>query len=58
MRAILGALWRLEYFRYNVYGKRVSLLTDQQALQPILKRNSSQAIKCEINTLVGQIKPF
>ena len=29
----------LEYFRYYVYGKRVNLLTDHQALQPLLKRN-------------------
>ena len=26
-------------FRYYVYGKRVNLLTDHQALQPLLKRN-------------------
>ena len=29
----------LEYFRYYVYGKRINLLTDHQALQPLLKRN-------------------
>ena len=29
----------LEYFRYFVYGKRVNLLTDHQALQPLLKTN-------------------
>ena len=36
---LLGALWGLEYFRYFVYGKRLNLLTDHQALQPLLKRN-------------------
>ena len=36
---LLVALWGLEYFRYFVYGKRVNLLTDHQALQPLLKRN-------------------
>ena len=36
---LLGALWGLEYFRYFVYGKRVNLLTDHQALQPLLKKN-------------------
>ena len=35
---LLGALWGLDYFRYYVYGKRVNLLTDHQALQPLLKR--------------------
>ena len=29
----------LEHFRYYVYGKRVNLLTDHQALQPLLKKN-------------------
>ena len=35
---LLGVLWGLEYFRYYVYGKRINLLTDHQALQPLLKR--------------------
>ena len=36
----LGALWGLEYFSYYVvYGKRVNLLTDHQAFQPLLKKN-------------------
>ena len=38
---ILGALWGLEYFRYFVYGKKVNLLKDHQALQPLLKNNSA-----------------
>ena len=36
---LLGVLWGLEYFRNYVYGKRINLLTDHQALQPLLKRN-------------------
>ena len=36
---LVGALWGLEHFRYYVYGKRVILITDHQALQPLLKRN-------------------
>ena len=36
---LFGALWGLEHFRYYVYGKRVSLLTDHQAVQPLLKKN-------------------
>ena len=35
MEALLG----LEYFRFYVYGKRVNLLTDHKALQPLLKKN-------------------
>ena len=36
---LLGAIWGLEYFRYYVYGKKLNLLTDHQALQPLLKKN-------------------
>ena len=36
---LLGASWGLEHFRYYVYGKRVNLLTDHQALQPLLKKS-------------------
>ena len=32
---LLGALWGLECFTYYVYGKKVNLLTDHQALQPL-----------------------
>ena len=37
---MLGAL-RLEHFRYYVYGKMVNLLTDHQALLPLLKRKKA-----------------
>ena len=37
---LLGALWGLEHFRFYVYLiKRVNLLTDHEALEPLLKRN-------------------
>ena len=36
---LLGTLWGLKHFRYYVYSKRLNLLTDHQALQPLLKRN-------------------
>ena len=36
---LLGVLWGLEYFRYYVYGKRINILTDHQALQTLMKRN-------------------
>ena len=36
---LLGALWGLEHSRYNVYEKRVNLLTDHQALRLLPKRN-------------------
>ena len=36
---LLGTLWALKFFKYYVYGKKVNLLTNHQALQPLLKTN-------------------
>ena len=41
---LLGVLWGLEYLRYYVYGKKVNLLTNHQALQPLLKRNRAHKL--------------
>ena len=37
---LLGVLWGLEHFRYYIYGKKVHVLSDHQALQPLLKKKS------------------
>ena len=34
-------MWRLEHFRLYVYGKPIELLTDHQAMEPLIKRNRS-----------------
>ena len=36
---LLAVVWGLEKFRFHLYGKKVYLYTDHQALEPILKRN-------------------
>ena len=36
---MLGALSGLEHFKYYVCGKKVNLLTNHQAVQPLFKRN-------------------
>ena len=38
---LLAQVWGLEHFRLYIYGKPVELLTDHQALEPIIKRNRS-----------------
>ena len=38
---LLGVVWGLEYFRLHIYGKPIELLTDHQALEPLIKRNTS-----------------
>ena len=36
---LLAVVWGLEKFRFHLYGKKVYLYTDHQALEPIIKRN-------------------
>ena len=38
---LLAVVWGLEHFRVYIYGKPVELLTDHQALEPLIKRNRS-----------------
>ena len=35
---LLRVVWGLEYFRFYVYGKKVNLLTNHQALQMLFKK--------------------
>ena len=37
----LLVVWGLEHFRLYIYGKPIELLTDHQALEPLIKRNRS-----------------
>ena len=36
---LLNVVWKLEKFRFYLYGKKVFLYTDHQALEPLIKRN-------------------
>ena len=36
---LLAVVWGLEMFRFHLYGKKVYLYTDHQALEPLIKRN-------------------
>ena len=38
---LLAVVWGLEHFRLYIYGKPINLLTDHQALEPLIKRNRS-----------------
>ena len=38
---LLAVVWGLENFRLYIYGKPIELLTDHQALEPLIKRNRS-----------------
>ena len=38
---LLAMVWGLEHFRLYIYGKPIKLLTDHQALEPLIKCNRS-----------------
>ena len=38
---LLAVVWGLEHFRLYIYGKPIKLLTDHQALEPLIERNRS-----------------
>ena len=38
---MLAVVWGLEHFRLYLYGKTIKLLTDHQALEPLIRRNRS-----------------
>ena len=38
---LLAVVWGLEKFRFYLYGNKVHLYTDHQALEPLIKRNRS-----------------
>ena len=38
---LLAVVWGLQHFRLYIYGKPIKLLTDYQALEPLIKRNRS-----------------
>ena len=39
---LLAVVWGLEHFRLYIYGKPIKLLTDHQALDPLIKRNRAK----------------
>ena len=38
---LLAVVWGLQHFRLYIYGKPIEILTDHQALEPLIKRNRS-----------------
>ena len=38
---LLAVVWGREKFRFSLYGKKVHLYTDHQALEPLIKQNRS-----------------
>ena len=52
-------MWGLEPFRLYIYGKPIELLTDHQALEPIIKRNrSNKSYNARLTRLLDRLAHF
>ena len=41
----IGVVWRLENFRFYLYGKQFQLFSNHQALEPLLKETNQQTVQ-------------
>ena len=55
---LLAVVWGLEKFRFYLYGKKVFLYTDHQALEPLIKRNRSNHQYSATNEMARPISTF
>ena len=56
---LLAGVWGLEKFRFYLFGKRVHLYTDHQALEPIIKRNRcNKQISAKLTRWLDQLTYF
>ena len=52
-------MWGQEHFRLCVYGKPIELLTDHQALEPLIKRNrSNETYSAILTSCLDQLAHF
>ena len=56
---LLAVVWGLEQLHLYIYGKPVNLLTDYQALEPLIKRNrSNKTYSARLTRWLGRLAHF
>ena len=56
---LLAKVWSLENVRFNLYGKPIYILTNHQALEPLIKRNrSNKTYSARLTQLVDRLAHF
>ena len=56
---LLGVLWSVEYFKYNLFGKSFTIITDHRALLSIMKEHrSNKSFNSRLTRWVDPLLPF
>ena len=55
----MGVFWSLEHFKYYLYGKPFTVITDHRALLSIMRENrSNKSYNCRLTRWVDRLPPF
>ena len=55
---LLGAVWSVEYFKYYLFGKSFTIITDHRALLSIMKEHRSNKSYSLLTRWVDRLLPF
>ena len=56
---LLGVVWAIEYFKYYLFGKTFTVLTDHRALLSVLKSHrSNKSYNRRLTRWIGRLLPF
>ena len=56
---LLGRVWSIDYFRYYLFGKNFTVITDHRALLSIIKEHrSNKSYKSRLSRWIGRLLPY
>ena len=56
---LLGVVWSVEYFKYYLFGKSFTIITDHRALRSIMKKHrSNKSYKSRLTRWIDRLLPF
>ena len=56
---LLGVVWSVEYFKYYLFGKSFTFITDHRALLSIMKENrSNKSYNSRLTRWIDRLLPF
>ena len=56
---VLGEVWAIEYFKYYLFGKTLTVLTDHRALLSVLKSHrSNKSFNIRMTRWIDRLLPF